>query len=429
MIKIILRSKLLSYICFFMAVGLVSSCKKDTAVVSDKVELISFGPSGAKQGEQIIFIGTNLDQVTAVQLAGALVPGSAFTKHNAERIEFIIPLTAEQGFATLKTPKGDVVSKTKISFLVMAKVASIPMWARPGDNITIKGDFMNWVTSITFGKGVLDTVFVSKSLNQLVVKVPQNAQSGTLIINFGGTKPVTIETDSALHVVLPAVTNLSPVPIARGGNLTISGTNLLLTSGIQFKGVTAPVTSFVSQSDTQIVVTVPAAATKGKVSLVAYSGLTVQSAQSVLFIGDLPDLAPLDYAFYTDALQNSWQNWGWSSTTDFGNTDNVRDGAASIKQNYTGQWGAVKFAGSSVSTTGYATFAFSVFGTAGTGGNKINITPSGGSTYTLTIIEGAWNEYNLTMAQIGNPATITDITFQNQSWTGIVYIDQVGFRK
>ena len=412
-----------------MAMGLVSSCKKDTAVVSDKVELISFGPSGAMQGEQIIFIGTNLDQVTAVQLVGALVPGSAFTKHSSERIEFIIPLTAEQGYATLKTIKGDIVSKTKISFLVMAKVTSIPMSARPGDNITIQGDFMNWVTSITFGKGIVDTVFVSKSLNKLVVQVPKNAQSGTLIINFGGTKPLTIETDSTLQVVLPMVKSISPIPIERGGKLTISGTNLLLTSGIAFKGVTSPVTSFISQSDTQIVVTVPAAATKGKISLVAYSGLTTQSTQSVLFIGDLPDLAPLDYAFYTDALQNGWQNWGWSSSTDFSNTDNVRDGAASIKQNYTGQWGAVKFAGSSVSAKGYATFAFSVYGTPGTGGNKINITPSGGSTYTLTIIEGSWNEYSLTMAQLGNPGTITDVTFQCQSWTGIVYIDQVGFRK
>lgn len=429
MTKIIFQSKWLSLLCLVMVMGLITSCKKDTAVVSDKVELISFGPSGAKQGEKIVFIGTNLDQVTAVQLVGVLVPGSAFTLHSAERIEFIIPLTAEQGYATLKTTKGDVVSKTKISFLVMAKVSSIPSSARPGDNITIQGDFMNWVTSVTFGKGIIDTVFVSKSVNQLVIQVPQNAQSGTLIINFGGTKPLTIESDSTLKVTLPAVTNLSPIPIARSGNLTISGTNLLLTSGILFKGVTVPVTSFVSQSDTQIVVTVPAAATKGKISLVAYSGVTTTSAQAVLFIGDLPDLAPLDYALYIDALQNNWQNWGWNSTTDLVNTDNVRDGTASIKQNYTGQWGAIKFANGSVSTSGYSTFAFSVFGTAGTGGKIIMIKPSGGSQYNLTIIEGVWTEYSLTMAQLGNPTTITDITFQNQTWNGIVYIDQVGFRK
>ncbi len=284
MTKIIFQSKWLSLLCLILAMSIASSCKKDTVVVSDKVELLSFGPSGAKQGEKIIFIGTNLDKVTAVQLVGVLIPGSAFLIHTVERIEFIIPLTAEQGYATLKTTKGDVVSKTKISFLVMAKVTSIPTSARPGDNITITGDFMNWVTSVTFGKGIVDTVFVSKSLNQLVIKVPQSAQSGTLFLNFGGSKPVTIETDSTLQVVLPAVTALSPIPIARGGNLTISGTNLLLTSGISFKGVATPVTSFISQSDTQIVVTVPAAATKGKISLVAYSGLTTQSEQAVLFI-------------------------------------------------------------------------------------------------------------------------------------------------
>ncbi len=201
-----------------------------------------------------------------------------------------------------------------------------------------------------------------------------------------------------------------------------------LVMGVSFKGLTTPVTSFVSQSATEIVVKVPTEANRGKVTLVTYSGVTTESAESLLFIGDLPDLAPLAYAFYIDALQGNWQNWGWSSTADFGNNENIRDGAASIKMNYSGQWGALKFANSSVSTAAYTELAFSVFGTPGTGGKKINVSPSGGSTYTITVEEGKWIEFKLTKADIGNPATITDLTFQNQDWTGVVYIDHVGLR-
>jgi IPT/TIG domain len=428
MIKIIFNTKLLSAVCLILAIGLVTSCKKDSNVDSGIVQLKSFGPSGAQHGDTLRFIGNNLNRVTEIDMVGAVVPASAFISQGPELILIIIPQAAEEGFVTLKIPEGNIVSQTKINFDVVVTVSSITKQARPGDNITIKGQFMNWVKEVKFAKDIAETSFVSKSLTELVVKVPINARSGTLFITSRGTKPLTFETDSALVVTLPAVTGFSPNPIVREANLTITGTNLDLAMGVLFKGITVPITTFVSQSATQIVVKVPTVANRGKITLVAHSGITTESNASLLFVGDLPDLAPLAYAFYTDALQNPWQNWGWSTTIDFANTENVRDGAASIKVNYTGQWGALKFANGSVSTASYSEIAFSIFGTPGTNGQKINVTPSGGSTYTVTIEEGKWVEYKLTKAQLGNPATITDLTFQNQAWSGIVYVDQVGLR-
>jgi hypothetical protein len=77
--------------------------------------------------------------------------------------------------------------------------------------------------------------------------------------------------------MLPTITALAPNPVAKGKNLTITGTNLDLTEGVLFTGSAAAVTKFVSKSAMQIVVPVPADTAKGKVSLVTYSKVEVQS--------------------------------------------------------------------------------------------------------------------------------------------------------
>ncbi len=293
MIKIILNKQFLSIVCLFMVIVLIGSCKKNSTRNSGKVELLSFGPTGAKHGENIIFIGNNLDKVTEVDLAGANVPATAFKEHTSERIVFVIPAAAMQGYATLKTPAGDVVSKTIVNFEVPVIITSMTAKARPGETITIKGDFLNWVKEITFAKDIAETTFVSQSLNELVVKVPLNARSGTLFLSTGGTKPITFETDSVLVVTLPSITMMAPNPVKHQINLTITGTDLDLTTAILFKGVTTPVTTFVSQSATQLVVKIPASASIGKVTLVTASTLTVESAQDlVLTLPAITALSP-----------------------------------------------------------------------------------------------------------------------------------------
>jgi hypothetical protein len=428
MLKKIFNNQLLLLVCFVIAFGCITSCKKDASVSSGKVELLSFGPSGAQHGDTIVFIGNNLNKVTSIRFINDSIPASGFIKQTSDKITVIIPQTVEEGTVILRSPTGDVVSKTKLNFLVNVTVTSITTKARPGGLITIRGQYVNWITQVLFAKDIPVITFVSRSVNQLVVKVPDNARSGILTFTTGGTKPLTFDSDSTLNVTLPAVTSLSPNPIAKGGDLTITGTDLDLVAGVAFKGIAAPVTTFKSQSSTQIVVTVPADANRGKIALVAHSGLTVESADNLKFIGDLPDLAPLGYVIYEDALAGNWQNWGWGVTVDFANTDNVRDGAAAIKVNYTGNWSALKFANGSVATAPYTELSFSIFGGTGTDGMKIHVQPSGGTNYVITIQESKWVEFNIPLSQLGSPATITDIMFQNESWNGIIYMDHVGLR-
>lgn len=426
------NKKLFAFMLVFVSMCGMTSCEKDNDSSSDEVMLLSFGPTGAMHGDTLTFFGRNLDRVTTIDFTGASVNKDAFKEQTSERIKVVVPNTTERGFVTLRTPDGDIVTKTRLNLEVVVKVTAMPATARPGSTITITGEYLNWVTNIKFAKEKwVDSVdFISATVNQLVVRVPMDAESGPLVFYYGGTGkgPLEVETPSSLMLALPAISTMAPNPAVREQNLTITGTNLDLAKGVMFKGKTTADTVFVSRSATQLVIKIPAAANKGTIKLVAYSGITVESAESLTFVGDLPDLAPLAYAFYIDKLENGWQNWGWGSTADFTNTDNVRDGAASLKLNYTGNWSGLNFANGNVSTTTYTELTFSIYGTAGTEGKKITVKPKEGTAYDVTIEEGKWVEFKLTKAQIGNPANITELLFQNQAWTGLVYIDHVGFR-
>jgi hypothetical protein len=275
------NTRLIALLCFFMSVGVLSSCdKNDNDVNSGRIELHSFGPTGARHGDTLRFIGRNLDKVTAVQFTGtnATVAQTDFKQQSSTLILLIVPQAAEQGFVTLKTPQGDIVTKTKLNLDVTSTVTTMTRNARPGENITITGNYLNWVQRITFPRDKVVTSFVSQSMNQLVVRVPDDAQTGPLMIFYGGTDSMNVQTADTLFVTLPMATAMSPNPVVHQTDLTITGTNLDLVKQVKFTGVTAAVTTFKSQTSTQLVVTVPGAARKGKITLVAASGVETTSA-------------------------------------------------------------------------------------------------------------------------------------------------------
>ena len=406
----------------------LAGCDKEDDTNNGLVQLLSFGPSGIQHGEDIQFIGNNLHKVTAIQFVGARVEKAGFKSQSPETIVLVLPETVESGKVILITDQGEIESVSALNLEVPLAITGFTPKVKPGQNLTIQGRFLNWVTEIRFNKDIVVTEFVSKSVNELVVTVPMEAQTGEIALSVEGTEPMTVETEEPLEIVLPAVTGFDPSPAEREKEFTITGTDLDLVKGVLFKGMTEPITSFVSQSETEIKLVIPATANRGTISLVAFSDVVVESEEAVLFVGDLPPLPALSYVFYKDALENNWQNWGWSTNVDFANKDNIRDGDAAIKVNYTGQWGALKFANNTVSLANYSEITFAIFGTPGTDGKRINVIAGGNPAYTITLEEGKWVEYKLTKANLGNPASISELTFQNFDWTGTIYMDHVGLR-
>src|SRR4030095_1782737 len=198
--------RLLVLMCFTLSLGIVVSCNKDDDEDSGQVECFSFGPTGAKHGDTLQFIGVNLQKVTSIEFTGgatAVVNQSDFKKQASDLILVIVPQAAEKGYVTLKKPGGDIKTKTQLNLDVLTTIASITAQARPGENITIAGTYLNWVDRVTFNRDKLVQTFVSKTMTQLVVKVPDDAQTGPLIVHYGGTDSAEVQTLDTLKVALP----------------------------------------------------------------------------------------------------------------------------------------------------------------------------------------------------------------------------------
>lgn len=421
-------------IAFALLACSLSACEADDDAAGGAVILESFGPTGVKHGEPIKFIGHNLDQVTAIEFVGVTIDKAQFSSQTSGEIDLVIPEQTEEGKVILKTPAGDITSKTVLSFNVKVTVESVgPMLVKPGQTITITGEYVNWIKEVWFTDDVVGDEFVSKSLNEVVLTVPMAAQTGPISFYMGGTKPESIDwTAGDMVVTLPTLTSFSPTESKRGDELTITGTDLDLVMGVLFKGSDDPATEFKSQSETEIVMTIPDYANKGKISLVAFSGIKIES--SVVLVIPLPPLEPLAKVIYDDVLQNGWQKWGgWGGgSSDLDNSDNVRDGDKGIKLVSGGDWGApIQLGGGNMPVDGHTMFAISIFGTPGTGGKVITLAVKGGSIESteITIVEGDWTEYRLPLnTTFGDPDPITEIYIQDHGWAGTLYVDAIGLR-
>src|SRR5436190_463835 len=428
---------LLCFTCLLMTAAVLTSCDKndDNGGQSDKIELLSFGPTGSKHGDTLKFIGHNLDKVTSIKFTGnaAVVTQANFKLQNAELIKVIVPQAAEKGYVTLTTPQGDIVTKTQLDLGVTTTVTSLTVQARPGENVTINGTYLNWVTSVTFAKNKKVTTFVSKAFGQLVVKIPDDAETGPLILRYLGTDSADLQTTDSLHVTLPVAVSFAPNPVKHQTNVTITGTNLDLAKKITLTGVTNPVTTFVSQSASQIVVAVPTGVANGRVTLgVLNSTVTVQSADVLQITGTAPP-PTIALTFYDDAVTPNWNGWtggGWGGVVNYGNTSPVRVGTKSAKIDYAGGYGSpMQLGGASINMATYTTFKISIYGTAGTAGKKVKVVFNSAGGYEITLgAEGQWNDYAIPISSISAATTLTDIWLQEFSGSAgfTIYVDAVG---
>jgi hypothetical protein len=294
-----LHTLLITALALCFSASLLTSCDDDDESGSGEVVLLSMGPSGVKHGEKIKFIGANLDKVETIVLPpGIEIPSSGFASQSSDLIELVVPGPAEPGIVTLKFSQGEIQSKSILSFEApLVTITGFPEEAKPGTDITITGENLNWIDEVVFTAGVVvpKSEFVSRSADEVVITVPMDAQTGILTFNIGGTEPWELETEEVIVVTLPVVEELSPASIRHEQNLTLIGTDLDLVSQITFSGGAVIVSEgFESQSETEIVVTVPSTTTTGKLTLTVPSGITVETSALTILLPAVTSFSPSD---------------------------------------------------------------------------------------------------------------------------------------
>jgi hypothetical protein len=113
-----------------------------------------------------------------------------------------------------------------------------------------------------------------------------------------------------------------------------------------------------------------------------------------------------DQVIYDDALENSWQNWSWGTTANFGYTGTyVHSGTTSISAT-TGAWGALSLWHSAFNSSGYTVLTFWINGGA-SGGQQLQIFAELNGNSILPAINipplaaNTWQQINVSLSALG----------------------------
>lgn len=251
------------------------------------VQLEVFGPSPALRGGELRFIGKNMDRVTAIILPDNIEVKTFVSKTKGELV-IAIPQDAMPGKIVVKSPDGDIQSKTPLTFLEPISIEGFaPATVKAGDKLTIDGDYLNLIAEVIFdGDVVVDsTDFVSKSRKKIEVIVPIEARTGKFVVSNGAEMPALVYSATELQVKLPVIGSMNPNPVKPGASLQIGGTDLDLVKSIRFaEGIDVGAFT-INTAKTQIDVTVPDDVKEGKLKLIAHSGVEVESSTLLSLVG------------------------------------------------------------------------------------------------------------------------------------------------
>ena len=198
---------------------------------NDKLAFSAFSPNPVYRGGEITVIGSNLDQVSEIQIPG-VDPITSFNVTGSGReckLVFTVPVDGpEEGKIVLVGKDGTrIESVAKLTYTEPIVFTSFsPSSAMPGDELTIKGDYLNLVKEVIFEGAAYVTEFVSQSRYELKLTVPSNAISGRLVI---GDSNEVLDPDNVANKVYsegeltigdPTVKSLS-VAVSKPGELAV----------------------------------------------------------------------------------------------------------------------------------------------------------------------------------------------------------------
>lgn len=274
--------------CLLFMGSIFTSCSKDdlnTDQYGNDIALNSFGPCPVLRGGTLRFLGSNLDQITAVTIPGSDPITNITVVSSGSHSEITVQVPKEEcteGYVTLTTPKGGTLTTgTKITYSEPITFSGFsPMSVMPGDVITITGDYLNLMHEVIFADNVSvpEDSFIEHTRYLIKVAVPTNARTGKVILSDAAEGiPNQMYSDKELTVALPTLTSISPNPLKAGNNLIIKGANFQLASKVILPGGEEVVVAVDDSKVTELSVPTKATIKEGVVKLVAKSGVEISS--------------------------------------------------------------------------------------------------------------------------------------------------------
>lgn len=259
---------------------------EDTNQYKGGISLNVFGPSPVSRGGVLRFLGSGMDKVTAVVIPGCDDITDIEVVSDTE-IRVTVPQTAQPGLVVLKTPKGDITTKTELTFTEpIALEAFAPAEVKPGGELTITGEYLNLIKEVIFADEVTVPAdeFVSQSRQEIKVIVPDSAQTGKFILSDGAEIPNWIYSEGELEVTLPSVeAPLDLVDKKPGDVIRVSGKNFDLVKKVQMpNGDEVEFTMTASSEGDELTFTLPDNVSDGEITVLPASDVKVVVATVVV---------------------------------------------------------------------------------------------------------------------------------------------------
>lgn len=233
-------------------------------------------------GDVVTIKGDYLNLMHGVIFAGSdTIKEAEFVGHDRYTIQVKIPAEARTGVITLTDTIKDGTSLETKEELTINTPEATPIKDRnikAGEILSIKGTSFDQIVSVKFeGATVNAADFKSQSVAEITVAVPAKATDGTfyVVTKSGIEVPV-----GNIITVVPTQLVATPNPVKNGAELTITGKDMDLITGIAFPN--AAESKLNKVETTKVTSTVPEDAQEGDITLSLDNGKTVTVAYTLV---------------------------------------------------------------------------------------------------------------------------------------------------
>lgn len=233
-------------------------------------------------GDVVTIKGDYLNLMHGVIFAGSdTIKEAEFVGHDRYTIQVKIPAEARTGVITLTDTIKDGTSLETKEELTINTPEATPIKDRTikaGEILSIKGSSFDQIVSVKFEGATVDAAdFKSQSAAEITVAVPDKATDGTfyVVTKSGIEVPV-----GNIITVVPTELVATPNPVKNGAELTITGKDMDLITGIAFPN--AATSELKKVETTKVTATVPEDAQEGDITLSLANGKTVTVAYTLV---------------------------------------------------------------------------------------------------------------------------------------------------